>query len=261
MTIKILAGFNMDFDKLERAIPIKTNLQNAIVNCLSQEELADIWSSTLNESVIEKLILLARPYFKEEPTDKTLDVLALSIGTIIKEYEWGLYYLHKEGFQELKDRIRNGVDIIPRNQSICEELLNGNNHPKGEPIKFDSSDHIRYANGVDVSGHNYGCNRQIEIQKNIEGGEGYTVTIYNLDGVHPLWGNNIQMAPKQMRIIDAQPPIVGGTLGLVSLRGYGYDMMGSPYSDYAIDLIFNGKEIEKVILKMLDRNIELEYLK
>ena len=242
----------MDFDILERAIPIKTNLQNAIVNCLSQEELADIWSSTLNESVIEKLILLARPYFKEEPTDKTLDVLALSIGTIIKEYEWGLYYLHKEGIQELKDRIRNGVDIISRNQSICEELLNGNNHPKGEPIKF---------NGVDVSGHNYGCNRQIEIQKNIEGGEGYTVTIYNLDGVHPLWGNNVQMAPKQMRIIDTQPPIVGGTLGLVSLRGYGYDMMGSPYSDYAIDLVFNGIEIEKVILKMLDRNIELEYLK
>lgn len=251
----------MNLDILQRAIPIKTNLQNAIVNCLSQEELADIWSSTLNESVIEKLILLARPYFKEEPTDDTLDVLALSIGTIIKEYEWGLYYLHKEGIQELKDRIRNGVDVLSHNQSICEELLNGNNYPKGDPIKFDSSDHIRYANGVDVSGHNYGCNRQIEIQKNIEGREGYTVTIYNLDGIHPLWGNNVQMAPKQMRIIDAQPPIVGGSLGFVSLRGYGYDMMGSSYSDYAIDLFFNGKEIEKVILKMLDRNIELEYLK
>ena len=244
----------MNLEILQRAIPIKTHLQNAIVNCLSQEELADIWSSTLNESVIEKLILLARPYFKEEPTDDTLDVLALSIGTIIKEYEWGLYYLHKEGIQELKDRIRNGVDVLSHNQSICEELLNGNNYPKGETIKFDSSDHIRYVNGVDVSGHNYGCNRQIEIQKNIEGREGYTVTIYNLDGIHPLWGNNVQMAPKQMRIINVKDNIV-------SLRGYGYDRMGSPFSDYGIDAYFHDKEISKIVLKMFDRNIELEYLK
>ena len=253
MTIKIIIIGIMNFDILERAISIKTNLQNAIVNCLSQEELADIWSSTLNESVIEKLILLAHPYFKEDPSDETLDVLALSIGTIIKEYEWGLYYLHKEGTQELKDRIRNSVDIIPHHQSICEELLNGNNHPTGEPIKFDSSDHIRYANGVDVSGHNYGCNRQIEIQKNIEGGEGYTVTIYNLDGVHPMWGNNVQMAPKQMRIIDVKDNIV-------SLRGYGYDRMGNSFSDYGIDVYFHNKEINQIVLKMFDRNIELEYL-
>lgn len=163
---------------------------------------------------------------------------------------------------DLVDVTLDDYDINTLEQSsIIDSLLSGNNYPTGEPVKFDSSDHIRYANGIDVSGHNYGCNRQIEIQKNIEGGEGYTVTIYNLDGIHPLWGNNVQMAPKQMRIIDAQPPIVGGSLGFVSLRGYGYDMMGSPYSDYAIDLFFNGKEIEKVILKMLDRNIELEYLK
>lgn len=244
----------MDIDILRRAIPIKTILQNSIVNCLTQEELADIWSSTLNEGVIKKLISLARPYYKEEPTNETLDVLALSIGTIIKEYDWGLYYLHKKGFQELKDKIRNEEIIMPCTQSICEELLNGNNYPKGEPVKFDSSDHIRYANGIDVSGHNYDCNRQIEIQKNIEGGEGYTVTIYNLDGTHPLWGNNVQMAPKQMRIIN-----INGNI--VSLRGYGYDKLGNSFSDYAIDLFFDGAKLTKAVLKMLDRNIELEYLK
>lgn len=140
------------------------------------------------------------------------------------------------------------------NSSIVESLLSGNNYPTGKPVKFDSSDHIRYANGVDVSGHNYGCNRQIEIQKNIEGGEGYTVTIYNLDGIHPMWGNNVQMAPKQMRIINVRDNIV-------SLRGYGYDRMGSPFSDYGIDAYFQDKEISKIVLKMFDRNIELEYLK
>lgn len=138
--------------------------------------------------------------------------------------------------------------------SICTELLDGNNYPTGEMVKFNSSDHIRYANGVDVSGHNYGCNRQIEIQKNIEGGEGYTVTIYNLDGVHPFWGNNVQMAPKQMRIINVNDNVV-------SLRGFGNDALGNRFSDYAIDLYFNGLNIERATLKMLDRYIELIYLR
>ena len=244
----------MNLDILQRAIPIKTHLQNAIVNCLTQEELVDIWNSRLNESVIEKLILLARPYYKEDPTNETLYVLALSIGTIIKEYEWGTYYISKDGMQELQERIKIDNAFIPFAHSICDDLLNGNNYPTGEPVKFDSSDHIRYANGIDVSGHNYGCNRQVEIQKNIEGREGYTVTIYNLDGIHPLWGNNVQMAPKQMKIVNA----VDNT---ISLRGYGYDMMGGDYSDYGIDVFFVNKEIEKIVLKMFDRNIELEYLK
>lgn len=244
----------MNLDILQRAIPIKTHLQNAIVNCLTQEELIDIWSSKLNESVIEKLILLARPYYKEDPTDETLYILALSIGTIIKEYEWGTYYISKVGMQELQDRIKNDDTILANNHTICEDLLIGNNHPTGEPVIFDSSDHIRYANGIDVSGHNYGCNRQVEIQKNIEGGVGYTVTIFNLDGIHPLWGNNVQMAPKQMKIYS----VVGGT---ISLRGFGYDAMGSAYSDYGIDIHFVNKKIEKIVLKMFDRNIELEYLK
>ena len=244
----------MNLDILQRAIPIKTHLQNTIVNCLTQEELVDIWNSRLNESVIEKLILLARPYYKEDPTNETLYVLALSIGTIIKEYEWGTYYISKDGMQELQERIKIDNAFIPFAHSICDDLLNGNNYPTGEPVKFDSSDHIRYANGIDVSGHNYGCNRQVEIQKNIEGREGYTVTIYNLDGIHPLWGNNVQMAPKQMKIVNA----VDNT---ISLRGYGYDMMGSAYSDYGIDVHFVNKEIDKIVLKMFDRNIELEYLK
>lgn len=242
----------MDFNILQRAIPIKTHLQNAVVNCLTQEELADIWKSNLNESVIEKLILLARPYYKEDPTNDTLDALALSVGTIIKEYEWGIYYLSLDGISELKERIKSG--LTSNWHSICTDILNCNNYPTGTPEKFNSSDHIRYANRLDVSGHNYGCNRQVEIQKNINGGEGYTVTIYNLDGIHPLWGNNIQMAPKQMRITKRQGNIV-------SLVGFGYDNLGGSYSDYGIDVYYSGGQIEKIILKMLDRNIEIEYLK
>lgn len=94
------------------------------------------------------------------------------------------------------------------NKQFINALLEGNNNPPADKIIFDSSDHVRFQNGRDVSGHNFGCNRRLTIEKNINGGEGYTVTMYNLDGVHPLWGNNIQMSPKQMRIINVNDNIV-----------------------------------------------------
>lgn len=62
-------------------------------------------------------------------------------------------------------------------------------------IQFNSDDHIRYQNGQiaissssDNLGHNKGANRGIQIESNINGGEGYTVTIFNMDGNHPVWG-------------------------------------------------------------------------
>ena len=140
-------------------------------------------------------------------------------------------------------------------------LLQGSNNPCEGKVVFDSSDHIRYQNGVDVSGHNYGCKRRVSVEKNIEGNEGYTVTIYNLDGVHPLWGNNVQMAPKSMKVVG----VVGNQ---VELRGYGYDMkavlMGVPmeaasFSDYGITLTFEANRITSARLNMYDRDVCIVY--
>lgn len=135
-----------------------------------------------------------------------------------------------------------------------EALLNGNNNPPEGSLTFDSTDHVRFQNGVDVSGHNVGCNRRITIEKNINGGMGYTVTMYNLDGFHPLWQNNVQMAPKQMRIINVQDNVV-------QLRGYGFDMMGGSFADYGISLLIENDVIYRVQLDMYDRNISIVYLK
>ena len=85
--------------------------------------------------------------------------------------------------------------------NIIQDILDCNNNPLQGVVTFDSSDHIRFQNGVDISGHNYNCHRRFVIEKNICGGIGYTVTIYNMDGIHPIWNNNIQMSPKQMKII------------------------------------------------------------
>lgn len=99
---------------------------------------------------------------------------------------------------------------------LLKHILAGNNNPPQGSICFDSSDHIRFQNGQNVSGHNYGCNRRFVIEKNIQGDEGYTVSVYNMDGLHPMWQNNVQMAPKRMKIV-----YVDGNI--VELRGYGYD--------------------------------------
>lgn len=118
---------------------------------------------------------------------------------------------------------------------------------------FKSPDHLRYENGIHVSGPHGGAARAIKVEPNISGGEGYTVTLYNLDGNHPVWQNNIQMTPKQMKIMQqANDKIV--------LRGYGYDMMGNSFADYGLTIHFSNGQVNKCILHMHDRNVDIEYL-
>lgn len=148
------------------------------------------------------------------------------------------------------------------NNSFIRCLLEGNNYPSNGQVVFDSSDHIRFQNGQNVSGHNYGCNRRLVIEKNIQGEEGYTVTMYNLEGIHPLWQNNVQMAPKRMKIVNVDGNIV-------EMRGYGYDenalAMGVPlgsasFENYGIVLMIENGEIVRAQLNMFDRYVSILYL-
>jgi hypothetical protein len=62
---------------------------------------------------------------------------------------------------------------------------------------FRSSDHLRYENGRHVSGPHGGAPRALKVEPNISGNEGYTVTMFNIDGGQAV----VQMAPKQMKLI------------------------------------------------------------
>jgi hypothetical protein len=85
-------------------------------------------------------------------------------------------------------------------------------------VYFVSNSHQRYENGVPVRGLQTNCKRAVKIENNIDGGEGYSVTIYNLDSNHPLWDNNVQMGTKPMKVIQhSEDKII--------LRGFGYDKM------------------------------------
>lgn len=146
--------------------------------------------------------------------------------------------------------------------SFIKYLLEGNNQPSDGQVVFDSSDHVRFQNGQNVSGHNYGCNRRLVIEKNIQGGKGYTISMYNMDGMHPLWQNNIQLAPKRMKIVNVDGNIV-------DLRGYGYDenalAMGAPletasFENYGVVLMIEDGKIVRAQLNMFDRNVSIVYL-
>ena len=114
-----------------------------------------------------------------------------------------------------------------------------------------SYDHLRYENGKHVSGPHGGANRAVTVEPNKKNGEGYLVAIYNLDGNHPIWRDNVQMAPKQMKIIQK-------TIDKVVLRGHGYDARGSSFADYGMTIHLKNSDIEKCILHMHDRNVDIE---
>ena len=145
---------------------------------------------------------------------------------------------------------------------ILEDLKKGNNYPTQDELLFKSSDHIRYQNGRNVTGHNYGCNRAVQIEKNISGKEGYSVTIFNLDGNHPIWQNNVQMSTKPMKIVSV-------TNEKIVLRGFGYDERGllmgagddASFVHYGLSIFIKNGAIDKMILHMHDRNVDIEYLK
>jgi tetratricopeptide (TPR) repeat protein len=119
---------------------------------------------------------------------------------------------------------------------------------------FKSPDHLRYENGKHVSGPHGGAGRAVKVEPNISGGEGYTVTLYNLDGNHPVWQNNIQMAPKQMKLVVADSE-------KIQLKGYGRDAMGASFADYGLTIYHDDGSIEKCVLHMYDRGVDIEYLK
>jgi len=118
---------------------------------------------------------------------------------------------------------------------------------------FKSSHHLRYDNGKQVSGPAGEARRAVKVEPNINGNSGHTVTIFNLDGNHPVWQNNIQMAPKQMKVIEE-------TENKIVLRGYGHDQMGNSFADYFLTIWYRDEEVEKCVLHIHDRNIDIEYL-
>ncbi len=154
------------------------------------------------------------------------------------------------------------------NQLSTFNYMGTNNNVKGLPMTFSSKDHIRFQNGLQVAGPHGGIvHRLIKVDLNEDGcegyqlekGDGYIVTIYNMDGAHPLWGGNLQMTPKPMRIVEISP-------NSITLRGYPVlaqspiGWIEFPGQDYGLSIYFEDSVVSKCILHLHDRGVDIEYI-
>mgnify|MGYP000194138179 CR=1 FL=1 len=113
---------------------------------------------------------------------------------------------------------------------------------------FHSSDHIRYQNGIPISGPHGGASRAIKVETNLNNNEIYTVTIFNTDSNQ----NIVQMAPKQMKLLSYNSDTI-------ELKGYGRGLMGEPFEDYGLTILQNDGKIEECILHIYSRSIYIQY--
>jgi len=78
--------------------------------------------------------------------------------------------------------------------------------------------------------------------------------MYNMNENHPIWGDNIQMSEKQMKMLEE-------TDVKIVLRGFETDRMGSSFADYGLTLNKKNGIIDEITLNMFDRNIKIVYKK
>lgn len=126
---------------------------------------------------------------------------------------------------------------------------------------YNSTCHQRYENGRPV-GDLQVCPRYIKIRKNTNGcygyqlanGDGYILTATNGDTGKPLF------APKPMRVFKY-------TDTEIILKGYNVSAQ-TPFgwqeidlSDYGFSIMLDKGSVEKCVLHLYDRNVDLEYMK
>jgi len=122
-------------------------------------------------------------------------------------------------------------------------------------VYFKSSQQIVYHKDQGISESNSGVKRAIKIEPHIEGKKGYSVTIFQLNGLSFLWGKQVEVSPKQMEVTQIGPY---KTL----LRGYDeLGNTGKKHSHYSISIFHNLEEVEKVIIHHHKKNMDIEYLK
>lgn len=88
----------------------KQYLQSTIIQSLTPEELNAIKNSVYKDSVVQKLANLASASYLQEPTPENLFVQAMSIGTILKEYGWGIDFIKPDGLFKLAKLIEAAMD-------------------------------------------------------------------------------------------------------------------------------------------------------
>ena len=96
---------NLISENFLKAIQYKKIIQEAVIEELTPAEIDDIRYSRLNETVINKLVDIAKQIYRQDHNMAALSCLSMAVGTIIKEYEWGTAYATSEGIVRLAQKI------------------------------------------------------------------------------------------------------------------------------------------------------------
>lgn len=90
----------------------KTEIQYDVFSLISEDEKLDIKYSRYNENVVEKLVKLGAEKFSAYNSVEALFCAAMSVGTIIKEYEWGIQFVVGDGCYQMARRIYNAANNV-----------------------------------------------------------------------------------------------------------------------------------------------------
>lgn len=106
--LSVQASITGNFGKyMPIMIQFKSSIQRKIIPMLSADELNDIRDCRLNTEVVDKLANIGRTQYQQYPehSNEILYCLCMAIGTIIKEYDWGIFYIQQAGMCEMATKI------------------------------------------------------------------------------------------------------------------------------------------------------------
>lgn len=92
---------------LPKMIGFKSHIQSAVLDIATEKELQDVRDCRINQGMIDKLCRIAKDEWQLCGDAQSLYCAAMSVGTIVKEYEWGMQYLVGDGLWEMANRIQN----------------------------------------------------------------------------------------------------------------------------------------------------------
>lgn len=249
--IKLIKHHLTEKDKLtERNIKYQEFTDNLVENI---KDLCSVLNSEspfgiiLKNDNITKPLLAIYDLLLVELSENNVDLLAN-----IKSQEEDYECISTESIDE---------NVTNKSMTFSDPQATGNNIPSvlREVLIFRSNEHQRYESGIPVMGLQK-CLRtiQIEVNKggcqgyNIEPGDGFILKIFNNDT------KTSQMSAKPMRLYSH-------TDNMIELRGYPL-MALSPfgwqpvdYSSYSFVIHVNNGIITKCEMRMLDRDVIIEY--
>lgn len=144
------------------------------------------------------------------------------------------------------------TDTVQRDASIAT--------PTGfKPFVFKSTCHQRFENSHEVMGLQK-CVRTVSVEKNTNGcrgyrlaaGDGYIVKIFNDDLNKP------NMSDKPMRIVSkSDEKVVLRGFPIEAQTPFGWQQVD--YRDYGLTIYYQEGKVDKCVLHMYDRHIDIEY--